>query len=70
MQIIVALRNEKGSYNLHTEPLTICLIVALRNEKGSYNDDVAQLIGAQIVALRNEKGSNPMPVPSAGHHIR
>ena len=34
---IVALRNEKGSYNTF---LSVCLktiIVALRNEKGSYN---------------------------------
>ena len=34
---IVALRNEKGSYNPKTVELSISVIVALRNEKGSYN---------------------------------
>ena len=34
---IVALRNEKGSYNLTFAALTFAAIVALRNEKGSYN---------------------------------
>ncbi len=34
---IVALRNEKGSYNLRHYGHTVILIVALRNEKGSYN---------------------------------
>ena len=34
---IVALRNEKGSYNSLLQLNTIKLIVALRNEKGSYN---------------------------------
>ena len=34
---IIALRNEKGSYNTtYNEKLT-ALIIALRNEKGSYN---------------------------------
>ena len=35
--MIVALRNEKGSYNTHYVGLIIRSIVALRNEKGSYN---------------------------------
>ena len=35
---IVALRNEKGSYNILLLSYFFCLIVALRNEKGSYND--------------------------------
>ena len=35
--IIVALRNEKGSYNVRFEPVPLHWIVALRNEKGSYN---------------------------------
>ena len=36
-KIIVALRNEKGSYN-NTEGFeNLINIVALRNEKGSYN---------------------------------
>ena len=34
---IVALRNEKGSYNWLRGLLGELLIVALRNEKGSYN---------------------------------
>ena len=34
---IVALRNEKGSYNISTEQPKSTNIVALRNEKGSYN---------------------------------
>ena len=34
---IVALRNEKGSYNYNIVKLQYDWIVALRNEKGSYN---------------------------------
>ena len=34
---IVALRNEKGSYNGVLYKTVFILIVALRNEKGSYN---------------------------------
>ena len=34
---IVALRNEKGSYNLTAYDELFLQIVALRNEKGSYN---------------------------------
>ena len=34
---IVALRNEKGSYNGLSMRSQACKIVALRNEKGSYN---------------------------------
>ena len=34
---IVALRNEKGSYNLMAFCTAKSIIVALRNEKGSYN---------------------------------
>ena len=34
---IVALRNEKGSYNAGAVSLCANAIVALRNEKGSYN---------------------------------
>ena len=37
LQVIVALRNEKGSYNSFTEQDIKTMIVALRNEKGSYN---------------------------------
>ena len=35
---IVALRNEKGSYNSHMKERKTRTIVALRNEKGSYNN--------------------------------
>ena len=34
---IVALRNEKGSYNMIRQGSLFEHIVALRNEKGSYN---------------------------------
>ena len=54
---IIALRNEKGSYNLNTLLMQRLRIIALRNEKGSYNvlfDDNAMV---WIIALRNEKGS-------------
>ena len=37
MIMIVALRNEKGSYNNVFEHTISIFIVALRNEKGSYN---------------------------------
>ena len=36
-KIIVALRNEKGSYNPTGQAAPVSDIVALRNEKGSYN---------------------------------
>ena len=35
--LIVALRNEKGSYNAWSLQARVAIIVALRNEKGSYN---------------------------------
>ena len=35
--LIVALRNEKGSYNPDGAIIVVDEIVALRNEKGSYN---------------------------------
>ena len=35
--MIVALRNEKGSYNSDIHQVQTLYIVALRNEKGSYN---------------------------------
>ena len=34
---IIALRNEKGSYNLFVQLTLVIHIIALRNEKGSYN---------------------------------
>ena len=54
---IVALRNEKGSYNCFNATSAINVIVALRNEKGSYNREVFLSSVLSIVALRNEKGS-------------
>ena len=44
--IIVALRNEKGSYNLTKIKTNLILIVALRNEKGSYNSSKTVVSGA------------------------
>ncbi len=35
--MIIALRNEKGSYNHHQRSFARLRIIALRNEKGSYN---------------------------------
>ena len=54
---IVALRNEKGSYNAFRPLWAINCIVALRNEKGSYNKARPMVSAPVIVALRNEKGS-------------
>ena len=54
---IVALRNEKGSYNGIFRPICHRCIVALRNEKGSYNCQESVIFKQEIVALRNEKGS-------------
>ena len=54
---IVALRNEKGSYNRPATKGVNMIIVALRNEKGSYNGWFSRRFGFHIVALRNEKGS-------------
>ena len=57
MPRIVALRNEKGSYNSQSPQAIRNQIVALRNEKGSYNSSYARRWCERIVALRNEKGS-------------
>ena len=35
--LIIALRNEKGSYNCLPDGELVSQIIALRNEKGSYN---------------------------------
>ena len=59
---IVALRNEKGSYNLILTSVQFSTIVALRNEKGSYNQRSEPSKRAIIVALRNEKGSYNLKV--------
>ena len=55
--MIVALRNEKGSYSAYTTPPRRGSIVALRNEKGSYSNSFFPEVARKIVALRNEKGS-------------
>ena len=54
---IIALRNEKGSYNFPTLAYQIYAIIALRNEKGSYNENFEIPLLKGIIALRNEKGS-------------
>ena len=56
-RLIVALRNEKGSYNAEVATTQRPDIVALRNEKGSYNIKSLNAMALIIVALRNEKGS-------------
>ena len=54
---IIALRNEKGSYNSLIASILTKAIIALRNEKGSYNNTVNGATINGIIALRNEKGS-------------
>ena len=54
---IIALRNEKGSYNLSLSRFKKGRIIALRNEKGSYNLHNTIIGAVNIIALRNEKGS-------------
>ena len=63
--VIVALRNEKGSYNAQSLREKNTDIVALRNEKGSYNLHLVTLRHELIVALRNEKGSYNKPQSKA-----
>ena len=54
---IVALRDERGSYNAIRSRLISSSIVALRDERGSYNDLPSDLVYFGIVALRDERGS-------------
>ena len=54
---IIALRNEKGSYNFLLYQEEAERIIALRNEKGSYNNKRPINADLRIIALRNEKGS-------------
>ena len=54
---IIALRNEKGSYNDVPVLGAVTYIIALRNEKGSYNSVLIIFNAIKIIALRNEKGS-------------
>ena len=67
--LIVALRNEKGSYSKHCFSEILKFIVALRNEKGSYSKAAISPALVYIVALRNEKGSYSLwfrllPIPA------
>ena len=62
---IVALRNEKGSYNTANRADQYVEIVALRNEKGSYNLESVSSARRGIVALRNEKGA----IQIKKHHL-
>ena len=62
---IVALRNEKGSYNTGGSGQSGTTIVALRNEKGSYNPLMHPQAKIKIVALRNEKGA----IQIKKHHL-
>ena len=69
-RLIVALRNEKGSYNHKNQLFRHACIVALRNEKGSYNFVRFMSLIVLIVALRNEKGSyNVDYQPDFGNEI-
>ena len=60
---IIALRNEKGSYNERLARDKLVKIIALRNEKGSYNEYSQNNLLVFIIALRNEKGSYNLQVP-------
>ena len=60
-QLIIALRNEKGSYNEPPKIEYFAQIIALRNEKGSYNEKWQVYNNLLIIALRNEKGSYNLP---------
>ena len=61
---IIALRNEKGSYNKTAVFAEGVEIIALRNEKGSYNCRLVFITELAIIALRNEKGSyNLLAIP-------
>ena len=42
--MIIALRNEKGSYNINNAIFHRFFIIALRNEKGSYNTHYCELV--------------------------
>ncbi len=50
---IIALRNEKGSYNKYGFISSPDIIIALRNEKGSYNEGLMILPYDVIIVLRN-----------------
>ena len=48
---IIALRNEKGSYNWREKGKNPNSIIALRNEKGSYNRSEVSFDFCLIIAL-------------------
>ena len=54
---IVALRDERGSYNRALVMAQSIRIVALRDERGSYNTINSFSCVISIVALRDERGS-------------
>ena len=53
--MIIALRNENGSYNYQLVRSMGGFIIALRNENGSYNSVGFCLFTSSIVALQNGK---------------
>src|SRR5699024_5185906 len=53
----LAIRGERGSYNLSAITSPHHRIVAIRGERGSYNADRIGLDLVQIVAIRGERGS-------------
>ena len=55
--VIVALRDERGSYNAVSGGYNVSIIVALRDERGSYNRTQLLVLLMFIVALRDERGS-------------
>ena len=68
-QVIIALRDERGSYNVSKEGLNNAAIIALRDERGSYNQRCGRYADGNIIALRDERGSynNADPQPL---HVR
>ena len=54
---IIALRDERGSYNIVSEQYIPISIIALRDERGSYNRNDFRPSTYKIIALRDERGS-------------
>ena len=54
---IIALRDERGSYNIVSEQYIPISIIALRDERGSYNPLLVLSLVIFIIALRDERGS-------------
>ncbi len=55
--MIVAIRGERGSYNIKRNNIIFLFIVAIRGERGSYNRQFGDRLAAGIVAIRGERGS-------------